>query len=338
MAIERVLSFLTHPGKHKEDPPQISAAVIPKKGKLFNMMADIFSNSETDCKIPIIFISESGDQENDVRDEIVSLISSKSIEDGRVLANRLQMATTEKSGMGLLFFTIGSDRNEGKIVISRFPADEGIVAERSSKILKVEFVEEVFLKSDRSYKSAMYKTPLKHPDLWTGVAIDKQVNHEAKEVAAYWINDFLKSDFQTTPRQGTKRLAMALKNAIDKSNDPDVKHEITSSAKLAKNIPANAMTIAEFCDRFHFSEKTTKEVCKQVSSLRLLEDRFVFDCSEFDKHLSYKLIELDNGAILSAQAANFDECFESEKVEGNNNDYRFTTKGTIVEEKLRRSK
>lgn len=338
MKIDKILSFLTYPGRHVYDQPQISGAVIPKKGKLYTMLSSIFEKSDTDCNIPIIFLPEKDQQHNQVRDGIVKLMESKSIDDGRILSERLQLATTEKSGMGLLFITIGRQGNDAKIVISRFPADEGIVAERHSKTLKVEFVEEVFLKSAYSYKSALYKCTFPHPDLWTGFVVDKQVNHGAKEVAAYWINNFLQSDFQTTPRAGTKRLAIALRDAIAKTDDVSVKHEITSSAKLAKNIPDKAMTISEFCDQFHLSGKAKEQVCKQVHSSRLIDDKFVFNRSEFDKHLSYKLVELDNGAILSAQASKFDKCFEEEEVEGEDGNVRYITTGKIVDEKLRRSK
>lgn len=338
MKIDKILSFLTYPGKHADEQPQISGAVIPNKGKLYNMLSSIFDKSGSDCNIPIMFLPEEDKQKNGVRDTIIKLMESKSIDDGRLLSERLQLATTEKSGMGLLFFTIGSDGDTTKIVISRFPADEGIVAERKSKTLKVEFVEEVFLKSAYSYKSAMYECGFPHPDFWTGFAVDKQVNHGAKEVAAYWINDFLQSDFQTTPRAGTKRLALALRDAIADSNDVSVKHEITSSARLAKNIPAKAMTISEFCDKFHLSDNAKEQVCKQVHSSRLLEDKFIFDRSEFDKHLSYKMVELDNGAILSAQASKFEKCFDEEELNGAGNGVRFTTTGKVVDEKLRRSK
>lgn len=338
MKIDKILSFLTYPGKHADEQPQISGAIIAKKGKLYNMLSSIFDNSDTDCNIPIMFLPEDGKQKNGVRDTIIKFMESKSIEDGRLLSERLQVATTEKSGMGLLFFTIGSEGDNAKIVISRFPADEGIVAERKLKTLKVEFVEEVFLKSAYSYKSAMYECSFPEPDLWTGFAVDKQVNHGAKEVAAYWINDFLKSDFQTTPRAGTKRLAIALRDAISDSKDVSIKHEITSSAKLAKNIPAKAMTISEFCDQFHLSSSAKEQVCKQVHSSRLLEDKFIFDRAEFNKHLSYKMVELDNGAILSAQADKFEQCFDEEELDGMDNNVRFVTTGKIVDEKLKRSK
>jgi hypothetical protein len=337
MKIDKIISFLTYPGKHADEQQVISGATIPKKGKLFNMLSSLFDNSESDCNIPIIFLAEDESQNNSVRDQIVQLATSKSINDGKVLAERLQLATTEKSGMGLIFFTIGSDGANHKIVISRFPADEGIVAERASNTLKVEFVEEVFLKSAYSYKSAMYQFPIPNHDLWMGFAVDKQVNHGAKEVAAYWISDFLKSDFQTTPKQGTKRLALALRDAISSCEDSNIKHEIVSSAKLAKNIPKKAMSIADFCDQFHLSDGAKKHICSHVKPARLLEDKFIFDKGEFDKHLSYKMVELDNGAILSAQASKFDECFETTNIEKDNN-VRFVTSGRVIDEKLRRSK
>ena len=337
MKIEKILSFLTYPGKNAEEQSEISGAIIPKKGKLFNMLSAIFQNSESDCNIPIIFISEDDDQVNEVREEIQNLISTKSVSEGRVLAERLQHVTTSRSGMGLLFFTLGTSGDQEKLVISRFPADEGIVAERKSKTLKVEFVEEVFMKSAYSYKSAMYKGQLSDSDFWTGFAVDKQVSHGAREIAGYWINAFLKSDFQTTPRQGTKRLALALKSAISNCSDTSIKHEITSSAKLARNIPAKAMTIAEFCDQFHLSVKAKEMVCDQVKIPRLLNDKFIFERSEFDKHISYKMVELDNGAILTAQASKFDDCFDSEVTEIDGK-YRYSTTGKIVDEKLKRTK
>lgn len=337
MKIDRIISFLTYPGKHAEKQPEIGGATIPKKGKLFNMLSGLFNSSESDCTIPIIFLPEDESQKNSVRDEIVQLATSKNSDDGRVLAQRLQLATTEKSGMGLIFFTIGSDGANQKVVISRFPADEGIVAEISSNTLKVEFVEEVFLKNAYSYKAVMYRFPIPNHNLWTGFAVDKQVNHGAKEVAAYWISDFLKSDFQTTPKQGTKRLAIALRDAISSCKDSNIKHEIVSSAKLAKNIPNKAMSIEDFCGQFHLSDGATKHICSQVKPARLLKDKFVFDKGEFHKHLSYKMVELDNGAILSAQASKFDDCFQTSNSE-NDDRVQFVTSGRVVDEKLRRTK
>ena len=135
MKIDKIFSFLTYPGKNKDNQPDIESASLPLKGKLFNMLSHIFDNAEKDCGIPVMFVSEEQDQENTIRDAIVRLSQSKSIKDGRLLAERLQLFTTKKSGMGLLFISIGTEGYNKKIVISRFPAEEGIVAEKLSGCL-----------------------------------------------------------------------------------------------------------------------------------------------------------------------------------------------------------
>ncbi len=337
MKIDKIMSFLTYPGKHIDEQPEVKGVEIPKKGNLYNMLFNIFENSESECNIPIVFIS--GDsQDNLVRDEVVQLVSTKNINDGKVLSERLQRSTTEKSGMGLIFFTIGSSGEDNKIVISRFPAQEGILAEMQSESLRVELVEPVFVKNSYSYKSAMYKFKIPNHDLWSGFAVDKQMNHATKGAALYWINDFLCSDFETTPKLGTERLARALQNAIAHTNNMEIKQEIVSCAKLASNISNEAMSINQFCDQFYLSSEAKKEVFSHVSPSRLLSDIFLFDKSEFDKHLSYKVIELDNGAILSAQATIFDKCFQSSAINDSTNRVRYVTSGKVVDEKLKKSK
>jgi hypothetical protein len=82
--------------------------------------------------------------------------------------------------MGLLFICIGEESGKSRVVISRFPADEGVVAERSSDKLTVAFVEQVFLKSSHSYKAATYVSSGRPADLWAGHVIDKQINHGSK--------------------------------------------------------------------------------------------------------------------------------------------------------------
>ena len=236
--------------------------------------------------------------------------------------------------MGLLFFCIGSEGESSKIVISRFPADEGVVAEKALDKLTVSFVEQVFLKSSHSYKAAMYSSA-SSSDFWTGFAVDKQINHGLKSIADYWITDFLASDFKTTSAAGTKRLANALKNAISSSNNMVIKHESASCVQLANNMPSKATTIEDFCSHFNLSPETKDLVCKQVMPSRLLNEKFKFDKSEFNKQISYKLVELDNGAMLSALVEKFDKCFDQSKNEGS---ITFTTTGNIVEEKLRKTK
>lgn len=341
MKIQKILSFLTYPAKHRDEQPIIAGTEIPQAGRLYNMLADVFDRSGRECDIPICFIpTEDGKQENEVRTEVKDFLKNQSIPQGLKLAQRLQSTTTNKSGLGLLFLMIGESEpnKETAFLISRFPADEGIVASQNSETLTVDFVEQVFLKNSHSYKGVLYRESVNDNDCWTGNAIDKQMNHGTKEVATYWIQDFLKSDLATTSRAGTKRLALALKEAGSKTTDMSVKQEISAAGTLARNLSDRVTSISEFCDNFNLSEDTKKTIMASVKSERLANDKFQFDLGEFHKHFSYKSIELNNGAILTAPLEQFDQCFQKEKAEDCEGAYVYTTEGMIIDERLRKTK
>jgi len=130
-------------------------------------------------------------------------------------------------------------------------------------------------------------------------------------MADYWIIDFLLSDMATTGAAGTKRLALALKATLTSTTDVNVKREITSAVHLAANIPNKALTISEFCDSFHLSPQTKSAISAKVNPSRLINEKFKFDQREFGKHIAYKQVELDNGAVLTAPVEKFEECFKT---------------------------
>jgi len=338
MAIELIYSFLTYPKKSQAEDAIVSGTEVPlTEGKLFSMLRDIFDGAGKDCNVPVMFTSNGDRQENAVRSDLLALVASPGVYQAAPLATRLQRSTSGSSGMGLLFICLGKDANrDERIVISRFPADEGVVAEKTTDKLTVHFVEQVFLKSSYSYKAATYVWKGKpNHQLWAGHVVDKQINHGNKSVADYWIVDFLHSEMKTNAALGTKRLANALKSAIAATTDIEIKSQITSAAHLAKNLPQKAMTISEFCVNFQLSEATKTAVLSKVDPPRLVNEKFRFDAVEFSRHIAYKQIELDNGAVLSAPAEKFEQCFVNTKKKDS---HTFTTTGHIVDERLKTTK
>lgn len=222
-------------------------------------------------------------------------------------------------------------------MLSRFPADEGVVAERAPTRLTVQFVEQVFLKSAYSYKAATYVATGRADQLWSGHVVDRQINAGSKAVADYWIIEFLRSEFATTAAAGTKRLATALKDAIASTASVNVKAQIAAVAQLASGLPRHMMTISDFCDRFNFSQETKEAVLRKVNPARLVDDRFQFDSAEFGRHIAYKQVELDNGGVLTAPAEKFSEVFEETRRRGGE-ERTFSTTGLIVDERLKKIK
>lgn len=337
MPVEAIFSFLTYPKKSQEDGVIVSGTQIPLDGgKLCRMLRDIFDGAERDCSVPIMFTPSGDKQENPVRAEVEALLRKPSVRAAQPLANRLQAATSGSSGMGLLFVCSGKVATGGtRIVISRFPADEGVVAERTSEELTVHFVEQVFLKSAYSYKAATYVWDGKPNQLWKGHVVDKQINHGSKAVADYWIVDFLQSELTTTAALGTKRLANALRAAVQATTDMSIKSQITSAAQLAKNMTTKALTIDEFCGQFHFSNDAKQAILSNVVPPRLIHERFRFDADEFARHIAYKQVELDTGAVLTAPAERFEECFRETRQKDR---HTFVATGQVVDEKLKRVK
>ena len=336
MALEAIYSFLTYPKKSEPDEPLGPGALIQlADDKLGRMLTGIFATAERDCVVPVMFVSDGGQQENAARGELVALARRPSLDAAALIGLRLQRATSGTSGMGLLFICVGDDGGRRRLVISRFPADEGVVAERSQAELSVQFVEQVFLKSAFSYKAATYLATGRPDQLWNGHVVDRQINHGSKAVADYWISDFLLSEFATTPAAGTKRLATALRDAIAATASVEVKREIAAAAQLAGNIPRRALTIAAFCDEFHFSHETKQAILAKVKPARLANERFRFDAEEFSRHIAYKQVELSNGAVLTAPADRFSEVFRQTS---RREEHTFTTSGIVVDERLKKTK
>lgn len=326
-----------HPAKDAAEQPHIGGTSIPSSGKLFNMLNDIYKKSEFECNIDVSFNhNDTGAQQNDCRDLLTQHIASPTVETGRLIAERLQSFTTNRSGLGLLFLITGNESKNHKLLISRFPADNGILAEEDKDSLNVEFLEKVFMKSATSYKAVLYSGQSLTSDFWDGRAIDKQISHDILKISNYWIKDFLASDFKTTPAAGTRRLADSLLKAMRQADDQDIKEEIVAASRLASNLGGIPTSINDFTSKYGFSDKTKDLIKKQLNNDQLFNEKFTFSGQEFKKHIAFQSIELDNGGILMADAQNFDSIFKREEINGDKN--RFTTEGRVIDQKLKRNR
>jgi len=337
MSIQKMYSFLVPPGRNEEVTPNIRGTELPLEGKLFNMLKDIYDRSEVECDIDIYFLPEQeGVQNNECRNDIITLIRRKNLDHAKKIAERLFKATTHKSGLGLLFFIIGKTGDTHKIVVSRFPAEEGVTAEEDrTHALSVKFIERVFMKNAHSYKSVFYTGSSFDSDFWIGKAIDKQLAMSIRDLCNYWIRIFLISEFTTTPKAGTRRLAIALRNALHKTEDVEEKKNIQAAAVLAGNLNGNIISIDEFCSRYNLNDSIKEKIRSELPSPLVIGDRFMFDKEEYDKFIKFQSVGLANGATLIAEANKFDECFEQEVIDEQGQVVKYSTQGKIINADLK---
>lgn len=339
MNIVKIFSFLTRPGKGLATQPSIGATTVPLNGKLYNMLAQLFDKADRECKIEISFLpSSTGQQNNNCRNDLIKFINAGNKSAARSLAKRLQSVTTNRSSLGLVFMILGKQDKKRKLVISRFPADNGILAEEDQTSLKVEFLEKVFMRNAIAYKAALYEGSSMDADFWTGRVVDKQINSNVAEASGYWVREFLASDFCTTPAAGTRRLAVALREAMQSAVSLSIKEEILAAARLAGSQSGRTITINDFAERFGLSDETKEAVERKLKHPSLSFDHFTFDHNEFKSCLPYQSVELNNGAVLTAAVTSFDECFRRKEVKNSPGEFIFKTQGKIVDEKLRKSK
>jgi hypothetical protein len=339
MNLKTIHCFLTHPARGVETQPPIGGTAVPKSGRLYNMLQTIFDRSDEECDTEISFNHNAqGVQQNDSRDLLLAYLGSRTIVNGRKIAVRLQSMTTHKSGLGLLFLMFGDDGSDSKIVLSRFPADQGILAEESKDQLRVEFLEKVFMKSATSYKAAAYDWDGTATGMWTGRAVDRQINNPQQELAQYWIREFLASELRTTSAAGTRRLAVALRTAINGLDDPEAKGQITAAVTLARTLNRRTTSAANFLSHFGLGDVATQAVERAIGHENLVIENFQFDATEFGRHIAFRSMELSNGGILSAEATRFDKVFQQETVDTSNKIVRVTTQGQVVDQRLRKVK
>lgn len=335
MPITNIESYLVYPGKNMETPPEVKGTSIPLSGRLFNMLNTIYEKSTEECDIPIRFkMANDGSKQNDVQDYLVNYIGNPSQTNGLLLANRLRDCTTQKPGLALFFVILGKDGGQSKLVLSRFPADVGVVAEPIGDSIQVDYIEKIFMKNAKSYKSALYEGNSSENDFWSGYATDKQLNQE-NEVADYWIKGFLNSDFITTSKEGTRRFAIALRAASKKAPDLNTKNELVSLSILASGLNRNTLSINDIFNRFSLSTGARNSILTELSYPTLAADAFQFDHEEFLCHAAFSSVELNNGGIMLAPPDQFNNCFHKEVIDEESLRYRFTTEGQIVDERVR---
>jgi hypothetical protein len=130
---------------------------------------------------------------------------------------------------------------------------------------------------------------------------------------------------------------MALRSAAKRALDVEVKSEITAAVTLAGGLKGRRISIEDFADQFGLSDAARKAITKELKSPNLAKEKFQFDVAEFKSQVGYRSVELDNGGLLTAESDEFNEVFHREVIDEKKQEVRFSTKGKIVSERLRKA-
>ncbi|MGO4165497.1 hypothetical protein [Novosphingobium sp. YAF33] len=335
MSSPNIHAYLVHPGKGIA-PTAIVGEQIAGSGKLYEMLSSIFSATPSAKDFEVSFNpGPNGLQQNACRDLMITHSNAPSIPNGLAIASRLQKVTDNRPGIGLLFIMDGQHGTKKRLVVSRFPANEGILAEVNGSGLGVEYLERVFIKKMTSYKALLLEDVSPLSGYWKGFATDRQAGNSAEKISSYWLYDFLDADFAETSKAGTKRLADALKSAVKGNPSLSVKGEIASAISLAPAIFSGKMvSIAGFCQYFNLSKDAQDSITSKLTKPALASKNFQFDTAEFKTRVPYRTMEMNTGALLTAPSDQFSDLF-GERPKGNGTVEIYTT-GSVVDQRMQR--
>ncbi len=331
--ITHMHSFLVRPQKGQPVTPCVGVQ-LGLSGKLFDMLSRLYASSEDECKIDIAFTSTT--QSNDTRDLFIRYLAAPTLSNATVIAEKLEQVTTGTSGMGLLFTMVGEDlkTKKNKLVVSRFPADSGILAEVDKGSLNVQLLERVFMKNEKSYKAVMYRNLTKSSSNWKGKAIDRQISDFNNPTSKYWIKDFLESDFSVTSAHGTTRIAEALKQAANDATDIDLKEELAAAGILLGGFSGKAVSIDSIISGLNLSNSAAEAIRQQVPSKAARAETFQYDHMIFRNIFRFKSVMISNGVMITADASEFDNVVD---ISGKGKIKKFSTSGEVVNQKIQKS-
>ena len=335
MDISAVHSFLVPPARPEDDTPPISGTEVERIGLLFKMVREICSRAPEECEIEIMFRpDQEGTTNNESRNRLEAYARDPSLANGRAIANHLQSVTTNRSGLGLLFLVkavIGSSTHT--LIISRFPAEEGVMAEAHAEQLDVRFIEQVFLKNRRTYKSAMYQTESLAAGFEIGKVIDRQLSL-LSDASQYWVRGFLASESYATARLGSERLADAIRTAVNQTRSPWVKQDLIAATQLLRNQGGDVGSPRLFLDKVGVSRQAAEAVERAFQRREMMDQSFPLDSKEFSKRLSYRMVEFDSGAMAMAEDENFEQVWQVESAD-EDGALRYSTEGRVSNQTYR---
>lgn len=334
MPIEHAFSYMVHPRKGDPDASKINGSAVDLQGKMYDLLKEVYDKSDSECNIDIRFNKATdGSQSNPCLNIVRTFASTPTVGNGREIALRLSNSTDGRSGPGLMFLILGKEGDAHKLLISRFPADSGILAEENQSELKLDFLERIFLKSAHSYKAALFKHVSIDSGFWNARAVDKQSNSVVL-ASDYWVTTFLDSDFATTSAAGTLRLANALKEAVKKVADPDIISELVATGTLLKNAGGKKLSIDELQTSYGLSDAAFNAIVSNLKNPETSKEKFVFNYGEFVEHIPYRSIVLDSGVTITAPFDKFGSVVKQTKGDGLVS--TFSVQGRVIDQKLQK--
>jgi hypothetical protein len=125
---------------------------------------------------------------------------------------------------------------------------------------------------------------------------------------------------------------------MNHSPDTKTKEEITAFCRLLPGLKRKVVSAKGILDRFQVSAETQRQIKSRFRRVALFDEAFQFAPDELAKFLAFTTVELSNGGLLTAATNEFDKVFTRETVNSSKDIVRFSTQGSIVDQRFKKLK
>lgn len=248
------------------------------------------------------------------------------------LARRLGRSMDDRSQYTLLMFVAykgEEDDSFRRLVMWAFPKDEPFQFMAKNGTSKIEIPKNIFSRSSSFKKGSLYEGRDNDSSFLSGLVIDRQAENSWGTAAAYWVSDFLDSQFTLNGVAGTRLLARNLKETHEDLTEQADRNQITDSIRAAFTSTKRRWSLKTYADEY-LTDRAKKTFLEKAPT-ETVNLKFDFDKSEFEEKVQLRVFRLDSDVVVSAP---FSTINNSVKLTGKDKDQIRVT-GTIVEEKVK---
>jgi hypothetical protein len=248
------------------------------------------------------------------------------------LATRLADSMDERSPATTLFLLAASRSGaRRRMTMWAFPQDDAFQFRSGNNRANIRLLKDVFSRSSRLRKAALFEGRNTSSDFLTGRIIDLQATGGVGKAADYWISTFLDCRLGLEGETGTRHLAKYLREAYESMENQDDRDQIYNAMIAVRTSPKRIWSAKKFATEYLQGE--AKRVFLQTVPTELRDLSFKFTRSVFEDKLNFRVFRLEDDVYVSAPFGTIGNGKTVRIIDGKQRKLR--CEGPIADEKVR---
>jgi len=332
----RIYAFAVTPQRTADEKSQPSGGAFSVNDEIRAALDTLYASSKLASQASVDFRvdgdEELRDRKHVVRDLVMQFAfgaAAQARSAAHSLAGRLADAMDERSPSTLLLLSACQNGTQRRTTIWAFPQEEAFQFRSSKAGAKIRLLNDIFSRSSRLRKAALFEGSQRRTDFWSGRVLDVQTTGGFGRGADYWIATFLDCRLGLEGEAGTRLLVKYLRQTYESMDDQEVRDQLYGAMVAIRTSPKRTWSLKQFAT--HYLDGKAKMGFIQEVPGELADLSFRFDRKVFEDKLNFRIFRLQDDVYVSAP---FGAIGSSVQItEGQQR--RLQCQGVVVEERVR---